>query len=100
MPAYSGMSCTSTPRPTIAAWWQTASTPRSERSTVAWSRKSPITRSTSSVPGGRAPVRGGAGGRRGGEHADLVTRGAAGGGHGRPDEAGAAGDQHVHGAER
>ena len=27
MPAYSGMSWTSTPRPTIAAWWQTASTP-------------------------------------------------------------------------
>lgn len=44
---YSGASAKPVPSPTIAAWWQTASTPRSRSATTSGSRTSPPSSRTS-----------------------------------------------------
>ena len=48
---YMGRSDRSTPSPTMAAWWHTASTPVSASSTAAGSRTSPSTRSQATCEG-------------------------------------------------
>ena len=87
------MSPMSVPRPTIAAWWQTWSMPRSASSTAAGSRTSPY-----AVLGVRVAV-GRSGGVGGGmevvEHADVVPAGDERVDDVRADEAVAAGDEDV-----
>ena len=83
----------SVPRPTIAAWWQTSSTPRSAAATSAPSRTSPATNSAARVEVVRR------GGVRGGmqpvEDPHVVAAREQRVDDVRADEAGAAGDEHV-----
>ena len=98
MPAYSGMSWTSTPRPTIAAWWQTASTPRQRP--VDGRRVADVADQQFDAVGQRRRDAGRVdGGQQRVQHPHLVA-GVPGGRHDvRADEPGAAGDQDAHGQD-
>ena len=85
------MSEMSVPRPTIAAWWQTASTPSSAASTSAASRTSPP--HELGAVGEIVGHPGVGGGVDRVEQADVIAAGEQRLGDVGPDEAGTAGDE-------